>query len=390
VNRDTAVIARVLHDRVRDVPPPAAGLADRARVAARRRRRRQRMSAGAAALALGTAVVLAPMLDGSGTRGATPLPAHSTGPVVGLVAPPAALTVVDASALPAGPAPSLAWVHGGVLHRTDGREVPLPAGMTGAVEGPAGAFSSGGTTSAPVVRQVDQAGRPGPALDAPPPVESADGRVAYLDRDRGRLVTVDPDGVAHTAVVPADVRDGTLVGFLDGDAIAANVDGGPAVMLLPDGTSTPLPGLPEVTAVDGHGTVASRSLDGCLEVRHAGARLWQSCAHSTSVSLVAFAPDGHHVLLRQEAALDPTEVSYAVVDTSSGSALRLFRARPAGDRLGQAVFERAGTVMLAVTHRGRPVLVRCSLDGACERAVPDSPLGTRPWTSTPFVPAWVE
>jgi hypothetical protein len=378
------VLAEVLREQVRDVAPPAVGLADRARTTARRHRRRQAVSALGAAVAVVLAVVLLPAALGSGShRRAEPLPA---GPrEVTLSVDDVPTTRIDATALSTGPDPATAYIGSRILHRTDGRSLQLPRGALGAVETPdGGALVTGGTAAAPTVTVVDVNGHSGPTVPASRPVVAPDGQVAYVDVEQRRVVRLEPGRPGDAVAAPLPVDGLQLVGFL-GDDLVVDTPSGSARVVRRDGSWVPVPGLPLATATDPlSGTLALRSRNGsCLELRRGAALLWRTCANAGRfTSIVAISSDGHRVLLRRDRSGHPGTSEYAVAVTETGLVLRLFAATGATLGLGQAAFE-GDDVLFSAYHDADARIVRCTVQGRCEATA------GRPGASpTPFMPVW--
>ncbi len=378
------ILAGVLRERVRDVPPPAAGLADRARRASRRRRRRQVLGLGATAVVAAVALAV-PTVVGDGARSAEPLPAGPGGRLVDLDPSGSDVTAIDATALRQGPDPATAWIGSGILHRTDGRSLQLPARAAGAVELPdGGAVVIGGLSARPTISLVDVEGHAEAPFAATAPVVDPAGQVAYIDLDRHLVVRHDPDGTDGAVAVPFPDSGVSLVGFL-GDDLVVDTPSGSARVVRRDGTWAPLPGLPLATATDARSrTVALRSRDGgCLELRRESALVWRTCGNAGRfTSIVAISSDGHRVLVRREKSGNPGTSEYAVAVAETGRVLRLFSAGGHTLGLGQSVFER-DAVLVSAYHDADATIVRCTEGGACEDTA--GRLGSSP---TPFTPVW--
>lgn len=393
MSRDPAALAsRILAQRAAAVPPPAPGLAAAARRRARVRRRNQALAGVVVAAAVAVAVLAPGVLPG-GHRHGQDLPARRS--EVPLTVPGRLVTRIAPDALPEGTAPRVAWTTDAVLHRSDGRALSLPIGPVPAVEtSDGGAFVPVSTTADSALRRVAADGTAGPARNASWPVVGRRGQLGYLDRGTRRLVTVLPSGATSAVPVPFDVRRATLVGWLGDQTVVANVPGHSARLIGSGATAVTLPGRQQATATDGRTTLASRSADGaCLEVRRSRRLLWRSCGGGPErfTSVVAFSPDSRHALVRRGTTGGAGD--YAVVDTETGSPLRLFTAArapsgaPAG--LGQAVFESDSTVLVAVSVGPGQSIVRCTITGACEVAVAHADMPRGPAGPHPFDPAWV-
>ncbi len=379
------ILAGVLREQVRDVPPLPAGLADRARHAARRRRRHQVVGLGATVVVAAAALALPTVLGGGVNQRAGPLPAAPAGPRVDLDVSRAEVTTIDATGLRRGPDPATAWTASGILRRTDGRSLQLPDGALGAVELPdGGALVTAGTTVRPTLSFVDRDGHAQPPFAAAAPVVDPTGQVAYLDLDKHLVVRQKADGTGSAVTVPFPDDGVTLVGFL-GDDLVADLPFRGARLIRRDGTSAALRGLAVATATDApSGTVALRSRDGaCLELRRDDALLWRSCRNAGRfASIVDISPDGHRVLLRRDKSGHPGTSQYAVAVAETGRVVRLFSAAGRTLGLGQAVFER-GSLLVAAYHDEVARIVRCDQDGACQVTAGDTS-----GSASPFTPVW--
>jgi hypothetical protein len=392
VSHDDLMLVRdMLTERAERVAPPAVGLAGRARDRARVRRRNQGLGVLAVTVAAAAAVVTATAVPGTHERAGegNDIPAHPDRNVVTLAVPEGVTTSIDPDLLAAGRPPEISWWSWRSLHRTDGRVVRLPDGAAGAVEAPdGGALVTGGTIADPTLAVVDAVGRASPPFRATDPVVGPDGQVAYVDLERHLVVRDRPGGSGGAVTVPFPDDGVVLVGFL-GDGVVANSPTGSARVIKADGATEPVRGQVFATATDaGSGTIGSRSEDRrCLELRRNDGLLWRSCDNPSRFdSIVDISPDGLRVLVRRDRLGGAGTSEYAVVGAGTGRVQRAFGASGTGLGLGQAVFERDDTVLLAAYHGGTVRIVRCHLTGACEVA---GEQGGTQLSPTPFRPAWV-
>ena len=391
-----ALLTRTLHEHAAGAPDPA-GLADRARREAGRVRRR-RAATAVTVLALVAVGVLLPQAVGG--RRTTAPPAHRV-PTVDLVAPPGARTAVTLDDLPVGRSSSRVWLDGRSLHRADGRVVPVPAGVTVAVEYGAGAIAYR-PAGRPVLYVLGPTGDVRSTTTGGPPVSGRYGQVAYVDLDARRLEMLWPGDPASSWGVALPDADGTTpVGFLEDRRVVVEVgassgSGRSTAIVSRDGIR-PWRGAGEVTTTYPAGrslAVARRDqgISPCLELWPTPRRpgWWRSCPDGGTAAadqlarVTAFAADSHHVLVRGADEHGRGSGRLVVADMA-GAVVRELVAEPgSGARFGQAVFERGDRVLVAVWAQGRSAIVRCDLAGHCETAGEPRVTALRDWQPAPF------
>ncbi|NPD05341.1 hypothetical protein HN031_11670 [Nocardioides sp. zg-1308] len=218
-------------------------------------------------------------------------------------------------------------------------------------------------------------------------VSSDASRLAWAEYDGGRWVLVDraADGARDERRTPlplgpeqADVRP---VGFLPGEAMVVSrtdpaTGDESALVVSPDGATTPVPGFIHPGSADPVGGLVSGqtsfSGDGsCWQVRDAvteGAPVvWRTCDYS----VLAFSPDGRHVLGFTDYLTPDGSPTLAILDAASGE--RVVDFELAGARTGvvginpEVAWEDDDTLVAAVVTGGRQYAVRLGLDGTVER-----------------------
>lgn len=381
------LLARTLRERASDVSEPV-DLADRARRRARSLRRRR----SAAVVTAGTLAVAAMLLPQSlGDDRRTAPPAQQV-PTVDLETPPGARSEIALDDLRQGPRPGLPRLDGGTFHRADGREVPVPSHVTVAA-----AYLDGAIAYRPadhgLLYMLDASGRTVETAHGSPPVVGRYGEVAYVDQDAGALVVRLPDGGGWRADLSVD-REWTAVGFLQDESVVvqAGQEGGrPAVLVVSRLEARKGPGTGRVTATSPIGRelgVVRTDLKSspCIELWHMPSRAptWRSCPTPADavpyVGISAFS--GHHMVVQ-----GPDRLAVARVD--SGMVVRELALAP-GTRaaVGRAVFENSEHLLVPVWQDGRAAIVRCDLDGACERATSWRLTARADWNPSPFGRDW--
>ncbi|HEX5917236.1 MAG TPA: hypothetical protein VFY76_05240 [Nocardioides sp.] len=216
---------------------------------------------------------------------------------------------------------------------------------------------------------------------------SADGsRIAWAEYDGARwtLVERDRDGAREErrTPLPPGPQDARVrpVGFLPGDALlVGTMDPSSwqesATVVASDGTTSPLRGSRRVgsaSEVSGLVTIQTEFTgDGsCWEVRDAGgggAEVWQTCDYS----LLAFSPDGRHVIGFTDYLTGDGSPTLAVLDAVTGE--RVVDFELAGARTGvvginpEVAWEDDDTVVATLVTGNRQYVVRLGLDGTVER-----------------------
>jgi hypothetical protein len=175
------------------------------------------------------------------------------------------------------------------------------------------------------------------------------------------------------------------VGFLPGDALLVGATDPAtgqesALVVGPDGTTTPLPGSLRVgsaSEVSGLFSVQTRFTgDGsCWQVRDAaagGAEVWRTCDYS----LLGFSPDGRHVLGFTDYLTPNGSPTMAVLDAASGEEVVDFElVGRRTDVVGinpEVAWEDDSTVVATLVTGGQQYVVRLGLDGTVERVGGDA------------------
>ncbi|GAA5135953.1 hypothetical protein GCM10023339_74370 [Alloalcanivorax gelatiniphagus] len=220
------------------------------------------------------------------------------------------------------------------------------------------------------------------------------GRLAWAWYDGTRWVVVDraADGSREERQLPMPPgpQEETLqaVGFLPDDGIVlARTDpatGRHALLAMtPEGRTTTLPGFIRAGATDAAGGLVSGqtsfSGDGsCWKVVDAtaggaGATVWKTCDYS----LLAFSPDGEHVVGLTDYLTQDGSPTLAVLDAATGDPVIDFEL--AGSRTEvvginpEILWEDVDTLVTTAATGGRQYVVRLGLDGSVERIDIDSP-----------------
>ncbi|WP_158563958.1 hypothetical protein [Jiangella anatolica] len=364
------LLKTAVNDAVREVPP---GFADGAIRRARRARRTARLVAAG-----GTAVVVAAAAVGASVIGAN-------GPSTG--ADPAGLGLVELARLDAGPAPEVPWYGGDALHFGDSA---TPFEYLGGLESPPATIAriSGGYVvtqgeadlahaTVTLVRDDGEQIELTTGL-AQPPVVSSDGeRVAWSVRNEE--VVRDTPQTFTTTVTVADATGEVVAqlpasaspyadpaGFLaDGRLVLnAEVDGEPGVYAweVGDDAITPLPIPASLLAM---APAADLGLynegDGRYEVADlaTGEDLWRFEDGKDA----AFSPDGRYIAGsdRPDAPNPPLEL--VLRDARTGDEVL----RVAFEWIAHRIWESPTSIVLSVVQGGEAALVRCTVDGDCER-----------------------
>jgi len=194
--------------------------------------------------------------------------------------------------------------------------------------------------------------------------------------------------------MPPGPQDATLraIGFLPDDSVVLGrtdpSTGEESVLALhSDGRTTPLPGFIRAGATDPAGGLVSGqtsfSGDGsCWKVvdattGRAGSTVWDTCDYS----LLAFSPDGEHVVGLTDYLTPNGSPTLAVLDAATGEPVVDFEL--AGSRTGvvginpEMVWEDVETLVTTAVTGGRQYVVRLGLDGSVERVDIDS-VGLQP------------
>jgi hypothetical protein len=357
-----------------------------------RRIQRRRAAAASVAVAAVLAIAIPVGLDMVGPAPRTDVPPATQAP-----APRVTGTVrIDPLSAPVGADLAVPLINVDDPSLTvDGETVDLPRlydELTPYVEGWIGsAFTDDGGGRAvqvldPDFRVLDQ------VAPASPLAISPDGsRIAWADYDGSRWTVVDRDrdGARQERQTPlapgpqdARVRP---VGFLPGDALLVGATDPAtgqesALVVGPDGTTTPLPGSLRVgsaSEVSGLFSVQTRFTgDGsCWQVRDAaagGAEVWRTCDYS----LLGFSPDGRHVLGFTDYLTPNGSPTMAVLDAASGEEVVDFElVGRRTDVVGinpEVAWEDDSTVVATLVTGGQQYVVRLGLDGTVERVGGDA------------------
>lgn len=380
-------------ERMLDRRAAAAGEGDtlvrNARERGQRLIRRRRITAGVACLAV-LALGVPVGLNNLGTDEKVVVPTKTSTPQPKLPERTAEVTI-DLGKLPEGPPPDLPYYADGAIH-DDGRTVPIDkkgnefVDFEPVADGYVVRLSYGSTartmlidSNGDKIRDLPPSERfPGGEKDAYLPYVSADGRSLVWSELQA--------GAAADRVVVADTRTGEVradasfdyaervypAGFV-GDRIVVTTD-----MATPGETKlwnpandkvSPLPEAGSVVSTDGGDRLLAMPTDqnGCPGVLTArtGKPLWRSCevygdvygwpvaTHDSYLFAVnEVEPDeGMPLVLDPESGRRVLEIDGVRVDTSAGS-------EPDGDLL-----------FVGIDYElGKSALVRCSLEGSCERA----------------------
>lgn len=360
-------LARVLREHAYDVNP-IADLAGGARRRARRIQVRRRVVAGTvAAVAVVAAVPTA--LSLGGTTSTAPEPADP-------MPEPGGTTVLTLAGLAEGVAPAIGWVDGTTFHRADGLDVEVPESVDDLVaygDGAAGFDYSTGE-----IWFSDGSSIPGFG-----PVLSADGESVawYFDEGTASGIRVGPaqGGDSTDTAVASDIPAGVRVqpvGFLGDRDLVSNVyEQGESVRVRRDtfdGSSSTPWDVEMVSAVSSPtqlvaGRTSVTDFGSCWAVLPAdgGAARWDTCDHS----LDEFSPDGRYLLAGPAYRDGAGDASAAVLDAETGTVLQEFTRQGDGVILDTA-FEDDEHLLIVLSDEGRSAIVRCDLDGECERATP--------------------
>ena len=384
-----------LHRRVDPIRHSALSVTD-VRTRARRIQRRRTMAAGAAVAAvLAIAVPVGLTVWGSAPRsGVEPAAPPSTPVVTGTVRiDPRSAEVGEELALPLINVDAPSLIVGDettTLPHDYSQLTPYLDGWTGL----AVADTAEGWISTVhvlddelrVIEEVTQATELAVSPDA--------GRLAWAWYDGTRWVVVDraADGSREERQIPMPPgpQEETLraIGFLPDDGIVlARTDpstGRQTVLVLsPDGRTTALPGFIRAGATDAAGGLVSGqtsfSGDGsCWKVVDTttggeGTTVWDTCDYS----LLAFSPDGEHVVGLTDYLTPDGSPTLAVLDAATGEPVvdfELVGSRTAVVGINpEMIWEDVETLVTTVATGGKQYVVRLGLDGSVERIDIDSP-----------------
>lgn len=375
-------LTRSLHEHAKDVDG-APSLAAGARRRARHIQVRRRVTAGTVAAVALVAAVPTALSVGDATR-TTPPPADTPTPTHVSPAPPPGTTTIALTGLEAAPEPATGWVEGTTFHRADGREITFPD----RVNGPA-AYGDGavGQYSASVPTLLFANGDVIPGYG--PAVSTDRSRVAWFfdERDTAGLVVspVDEAGNADNSPVTTVAKGTRLqpVGLVGDREVVSNVlgpngqaEGARIDVVGGESTQTPWEVDLVSTVSESAQLVAGRTSatdsGSCWAVlpTDGGAAVSETCDYS----LDHFSPDGRHLLAGPAYRSGAGDSSIAVLDAGTAEPVHTFDVEGDGFIVGTA-FEDDTHLLAVVWAENRSAIVRCDLDGGCERAtdLADSP-----------------
>ncbi|MGH3366122.1 MAG: hypothetical protein ACRDOY_02850 [Nocardioidaceae bacterium] len=369
-------LVRELRRRAEEVQI-APGLDSRARQRALRVWRR-RWIAGTAAAAAALAVMVPTALSLPGLNPALPQPADApgTGPSQNAANDGLGETTLSIADLEQGELPGIGWVERRVFHRTDGVDVFLPPGLVEPVAIAGGAVGRNrDLLRSPLVFSSRERVRGGG------PAVSADGSLVAQGLYKGGVSTLvvaptsEPQSADNSLVdeIPGERRV-SPVGFLGPQDVVSNVLGKKGIAVAVrrdrfDGSPTSPWNVTAIRAVSEAaqlvvGRVPQSGIGSCWEVLPAdgGQPLWQTCRYAPD----HFSPDGS-VLAGTSYLLGTGDRIVVALDAHTGRVLHVFEPSRDGEIVDVA-FEDDAHLLLVVSQSGQSAIVRCDLEGSCDRA----------------------